>query len=152
MKMEVLSFNDFKKYFKTIKKLLMISYLNNFDISEESCEKIVDEKMIDIEAFIQMNKVFFVIALFEDRLAGFVWLYIHDYIDKKRLHINHIVVDNNYRGRGIAKELLKKTEDIATSLGIEIIDLLVSEDNNIALKLYEKAGFQTERRSLIKKI
>ena len=81
-------------------------------------------------------------------LVGFVWCYIHDYFGEKRLHVNQIVIDKDFRGQGIAKKLLAQTEKYADKLNIKTIDLFVTEGNITAVKMYEDLGYVTERRYL----
>lgn len=53
---------------------------------------------------------------------------------------------NDYRGRGIGKDLLRTCLDKARTNGVKRIDLEVRADNEIAISLYEKFGFVHEGR------
>ena len=55
-----------------------------------------------------------------------------------RLEVDYIVVDSQYRGKGIAKKLLESIID----LNKENITLEVREDNIPAINLYKKMGFE----------
>lgn len=56
-----------------------------------------------------------------------------------------ISVDDNHRGAGIGKALLTALIDAADKwLGISRIELTVFTDNDAALALYRKAGFEME--------
>jgi len=68
-------------------------------------------------------------------LVGFI--HVIKLIDE--LEIINIVVDKEYRGRGIGKELL--TFIINSFDDIKNIFLEVSDKNDIAIKLYESNGF-----------
>jgi|LGOV01.1.fsa_nt_gb ribosomal protein S18 acetylase RimI-like enzyme len=76
---------------------------------------------------------------------GFIWIIIHDHFREVRLHINELFVDDKYRGKGIGIALINKAKK-AQELGVEAIDLFVSENNAGARGLYKKLGFFTERR------
>ena len=53
--------------------------------------------------------------------------------------------DKKYRGMGLSKEATFSTIDFGFSkLGLHRISLRVSDDNQTAIKLYEKCGFQPE--------
>lgn len=53
-----------------------------------------------------------------------------------------IVVDNNFRGFGIGRDLIKHAMDILKANGIEKIFLEVKMDNSIAKQLYKAIGFE----------
>lgn len=60
---------------------------------------------------------------------------------KPLLNIHDIVVAKEYRGRGIAKRLLAKAEEIAISLGCCKLTLEVLEGNSVAQAAYKASGF-----------
>lgn len=64
--------------------------------------------------------------------------------------IAYMAIEPNYRVRGIARALLEKAEDAARGKGLPYMGLMVTEDNVTARKLYEAAGYITERRLLCK--
>jgi GNAT superfamily N-acetyltransferase len=65
------------------------------------------------------------VAAKEDKIAGFVaWSKSQLLIaDKIRLHIEGIVVGEQYRGHGIGKKLMSFVEEFAKQYGAAIIDL-----------------------------
>ncbi len=152
MKIINLKKNDFVNNIQEIKKLLMISYNSNFDVSDTLKENIVDLKIKELEEYIELNKAIVYVAYIDNSIVGFTWIYVRDYFEEKRIHINHIIVDEMYRGKGIAKKLLIQVEKYAKYSRIKVIDLFVSEENLTALNLYEKMEYVTERRLLKKTI
>jgi len=60
---------------------------------------------------------------------------------KPLLNIHDIAVLPQYRGRGIASEMLKQIEQIARERGCCKLTLEVLEKNHVARGAYEKAGF-----------
>lgn len=58
------------------------------------------------------------------------------------LYLDSIAVDERYRGRGIAKELLRVAAGKAAEMGIPAVGLLVDKGNPLAEQLYIKAGFK----------
>ena len=60
--------------------------------------------------------------------------------DRKELYIDDLCVDENRRGRGIAKALYAHVCDYAKSRGCSYITLNVWCGNEGAMKFYEKAG------------
>lgn len=61
--------------------------------------------------------------------------------------IGLVAVDKDYRGRGIAKEIILKSIILAKSLGYEEIQVVTQLDNIPANILYKKCGF--EKHSII---
>ena len=59
-------------------------------------------------------------------------------------HLEVLVVDESAEGRGIARELLRQTEELARQKGALSITLHVFANNVRARNLYEKTGFNGE--------
>jgi len=55
--------------------------------------------------------------------------------------IGLLAVDQNYRGKGIGKKLVKNAEVFAKNIGFDKIQVVSQLDNQIACSLYEKCGF-----------
>ncbi len=60
---------------------------------------------------------------------------------KPLLNIHDVMVSEAFRGRGIAKQLLGRAEEIAVSLGCCKLTLEVLEGNAIAKAVYQSLGF-----------
>lgn len=134
-----------------ILSFLADSYKTNFNLSDELIKSICDEKLSELNSYLDENKAYSIGVFDENRLIGFIWFYRYTYMGEVRMHINQIVVSKNYRGKGIAKRLITEVEKIANNSGIKILDLNVSEVNIDAIEMYEKIGYKTERR-LMKKL
>jgi ribosomal protein S18 acetylase RimI-like enzyme len=61
--------------------------------------------------------------------------------DKRRTYLHHFGIEENYRGQGLSKILLKASLERAAADGYQI-KIEVHRDNHIALRLYENAGFK----------
>ena len=146
LKIVKLQYEDFSVYEEKILDLLIETYSINFDISVDTSIELSKEKLSLLKTYVKENKAIVLVSLDENILTGFVWLHKHEFFKETRLHINQIAVDSQHRGKGIAKELLIKTEEVSVEVGSKIIDLFVSETNESAIGLYEKLGFKTERR------
>lgn len=66
--------------------------------------------------------------------------------------IYDVFVEEQSRKSGVASMLLKAAEDFCVLRGLEAIKLEVADNNPIAMKLYEKTGFTSERHFLGKRI
>ena len=59
--------------------------------------------------------------------------------------IAHIMVHDEFQGRGIGRQLMEALLDIADNyLGLVRVELLVYADNHSAVRLYERLGFVHE--------
>ncbi len=64
--------------------------------------------------------------------------------------IAYMAVEPDARRKGIAAALLAEAERIARERNLPAIAMMVTEENGPALRLYERAGFATERRLMCK--
>ncbi len=82
------------------------------------------------------------IAEANNDVAGFIIAQVE--IEKETLygHVITVNVSPAYRRKGIASRMLRETEDILKEKGIRECHLEVREDNSVALKLYQKSGYQ----------
>ena len=150
MQIKTMQHDDFIENAPIIQRLLKASYVSSFKMSEDLCNRTVEFKIHELGEYVKSEKTKLVGAFIKDSLVGFIWLYIHDYFGENRLHINHIAIENDFRRLGIAKKLLYEAEKLAAKLKIYTIDLFVSEENSVAVKMYEDLGYVTERRYLKK--
>ena len=96
------------------------------DLSEYS--KKIAEKAITFEAWI------------DNRLAGLVAAYFND-VDGHSGYITHVGVIRNYKGKGIALNLMSSCIEFAIQNHFYQIQLEVAEDNDKAIHLYKKLNF-----------
>jgi len=61
--------------------------------------------------------------------------------DGRRGWINRLAVDPDYRGRGLASELIDKCEEFLSRYGEVVICSLIEELNSPSMVLFEKAGY-----------
>ena len=59
----------------------------------------------------------------------------------KTITLNDLFIHPEYRKKGIAKKLIKKTFELAKQIEAVRVDLGTAKDNYTAQKLYEKIGF-----------
>ena len=78
----------------------------------------------------------------QNEVAGFIIAQV----ETDETEYGHIITVNvalNYRHKGVATKLLHETESLIKDRGISECRLEVREDNNAAIKLYHKLGYQT---------
>lgn len=110
------------------------------------------EKLVD---FVDHQSHVLLIATDADRRLGFLLL-LDTLPDEVTLapqaFVAYMAVEPDARRRGIGRALLAEAERLARERGLPCIAMMVTEENKAALDLYEKSGFQTERRLLCKKL
>ena len=62
----------------------------------------------------------------------------------KEGNIDNVVVDEAYRGQGVAQKMLRKLLAMGEERGIEAFTLEVRVSNEAAIHVYEKLGFVSE--------
>jgi len=87
---------------------------------------------------IVLKDIFFVIE--QKEIMGYLVACICDL--GMRAEILRVAVHPDYRGKGIAKELLETSIRILSKDNIEKVELRVNSANRSAVKLYEKFGFE----------
>ena len=86
------------------------------------------------------------VALLDERMVGFISVIIY----KTFFHpggtalINELVVDKDYRGRGIGKLLINKIKVLANIQRFNEIEVSTSLENKGAIRFYKKNGFTDE--------
>lgn len=82
--------------------------------------------------------------------VGDLWVFVDE--TKHRAFIYFIGTDEAYRGRGYGYQALEALEAAVRPLGVTQIALNVFGDNDVARRLYERAGYQAQAISMAKNI
>jgi ribosomal protein S18 acetylase RimI-like enzyme len=88
-------------------------------------------------------------------LLGFL-LMLYDLPDEVTLteqaFVAYTAVEPFARGRGVGRAMMEAAEAAARATGLACISLMVTEENDAARALYDRAGFLTERRMMTKRL
>jgi N-acetylglutamate synthase len=76
----------------------------------------------------------FLVAVDENKIVGTVF----GTNDGRKGWINRLAVKSEYKGRGIARQLVEEVEKRFNDLGIGIIACLIEDDNQDSLKVFSK--------------
>ena len=71
---------------------------------------------------------------------------------RKQLNIDAICVDEGYRRKGIGTKILESIKEIAKTKGCTDLYLTVNQENENAIKVYEKFGFKVKNIAYMMKI
>ena len=94
------------------------------------------------------------VAVLNDEVVGWLWLRTErDRSTNERFgYIKSIIVKPQYRHQGLGRRLLEAAEEYFLNLGIDRVDLIVSETNYGATLFFEDAGFQRKHSTMRKRI
>lgn len=110
-------------------------------------EKIKENLITDFDEFwtpgillseLKNENTKYIVLKENDNIIGFagIWITPDD------IELNNIVIRKDKRGKGYSKLLLEKLIEISKGLDREIFTLEVSEQNEVAIFLYSKFGFE----------
>ncbi len=85
------------------------------------------------------------VAQCRGEIAGYIWAYIQRFKAKLQGRVYSLAVKPEFRGRGIARNLLSAVEREMRLLKVERIFLEVDESNEVARQLYSSLGFESHR-------
>lgn len=85
----------------------------------------------------------FLIAKNDDFIGYAVWSYGFHTYDGKFMYIDDIYLREQYRGQGIGDTVMKRLSQIALDNNCKNIEWLVGNDNEAALKWFDKLGSST---------
>lgn len=93
----------------------------------------------------EIPNILIFLAIKEERFVGLTNGFVNfaTFTVKKFLNIHDVIVNPNYRGKGIGKMLLEKNVTWAREkLGCSKVTLEVRDDNLVAKSLYKSLGFK----------
>jgi len=93
---------------------------------------------------IKNKKRIFLVAIWDKKVVGYADGYIYDKEDvyiKKMAYLDRIIVDENYKGKGIATNLVDEFSNQLKKEDVKFIKLNAFENNKPAKSLYDKLGF-----------
>lgn len=102
----------------------------------------ISEK-IDLHAYAEklVDKATLCLEYDGDAIGGIVAGYTDNLIDN-RAYISVVAVSRNLRGKGVCKKLIHQFIFLCKQKQISSIHLYTSSQNIMAIKMYEKIGFQ----------
>jgi len=77
-----------------------------------------------------------------DKIVGLCWCTLVDRGIDRQGEIAEFYVEEEYRGKGIAKELLETTKRFFTRERAEVVFVWTHQGNEAAVELYKNAGFK----------
>ncbi len=93
------------------------------------------------------HKVLIFIILIEGVVTGTASLHLGHYStwnDNWYGHLEDVIIDPAYRGRGLACDLIRHVISAAKEENLSRLELNALNDNHAARRMYEKLGFSTD--------
>lgn len=123
-----------KKDFKEIFKLMQKEYLKHY--KEKWSEK---NALKTISYYSKIGKIF--VAEIDKKVVGFIIIREEYYNEGKRMMVEEFVVNGNYQGKGIGKQLMTFVEDYCKKNKIISI-WLITNKKAAAFQFYKKIGYK----------
>jgi len=101
-----------------------------------------------LEKLIAHEDVFVLLAFADQAIAGMIQIASYPRAEGPAVWVDTLVVDEAYRGHGIAALLLNETLEIAKTQGWSEVKLTSRPERLAANKLYEKTGFERHHTNL----
>ena len=120
--------------FKSVKEVINKEYFDNLIKNEEIYIAKVDKEIVGYIIFNIKEK--------ENPSMRY----------RKQLNIDAICVDERYRGKGIGTKILENIKEIAKTKGCTDLYLTVNQENENAIKVYEKFGFKVKNIAYMMKL
>lgn len=128
--------------------------LNKLILDEKQYDKTIDENFIVSDYFSKMINNSNVILLgyyIENEIVGYIFIKNINSDDKVYL-LDGLYVEEKYRNKGIAKELISEALNICKEYDCKYVDINVMYKNEIAKKIYKRFGFDEFKLNLRKEI
>ncbi|KPK72137.1 hypothetical protein AMJ87_05570 [candidate division WOR_3 bacterium SM23_60] len=117
-----------------------------------------EELRVAIQKIIASKNATVFVAEIDDQLVGLGEVYIREdspsplKVQHTYGHLQSMIVTKAYRGRGVGTKILRAVEQWAKTRGAAEIRLDTWEFREGPLEFYEKYGYRTLRRTLVRKL
>lgn len=108
-------------------------------------DDLAEQYVLKIPGYIEDGSAIVAGAFEEGVLVGFSWAYELSIFDERRVHIDMIGVNPDFRGRGIARRLVDIQIEETQKRGISIMEAMTTKDNVHSYNWFHSIGFQDER-------
>lgn len=100
-----------------------------------------DPSLARLQAMLLDANAALVVARDGEKVVGMAILFTLARVDEVSGYVDDVVVDDAYRGQGIATALMKKLVEVARERGHKHLDLTSRPSREAANHLYQKIGF-----------
>ena len=104
--------------------------------------------LVELKRIVGNPTVTMAVAKDGSRIVGVATLYTIQKVGKHIAHIEDVVVDSAYRGRGLGKKLIRTLIAEARKRKIKTLNLTSRPARIVANKLYKKLGFKLKKTNV----
>ena len=149
---EVPKIEDFKRVNELAVQVHEMHVTWNPDIFK-SVEEVINKEYF--ENLIKNEEIY--IAKVDKEIVGYIIFNIKEKENpsmryRKQLNIDAICVDERYRGKGIGTKILESIKEMAKTKGCTDLYLTVNQENENAIRVYEKFGFKVKNIAYMMKL
>ena len=144
MQVRELGSSDLTNHEKEIRQLIKETVVCSFP-DNIIPDNYYDETYCHVKGYLEDGKAVVFAAIENDSILGWAWCHPIDRFESHRLHIAFLAVMENARGKGIGHKLMDHVIAYADREGFDGLDLMVTQEDKAAVKLYKDYGFETER-------
>ena len=134
-----------------------ISILKSTDITENLSKQVkelfnqlnseINQKDL-LALFNSKNDIIFAYCMDGDKMAGMALMCAYTVISGYKGWVEDVVVDNNYRGKGLGRKLMNKLLEEGRRKGLSEILLFSNEKRQAAISLYKSLDFKQKHSGL----
>ncbi len=139
----IFSVNDIEKYKTELISLMEIVLHDN--ITQDYPADLSKQYVAKMPGFIADGSAVIVGAKHQEQLIGFSWAYELSIFGERRIHIDMIGVDENFRRNGIGSTMVKMQIDEARKRHITIMEAMTTRANEHSYQSFHSMGFVDER-------
>lgn len=96
----------------------------------------------DFADMIASPNITILVAKDEEKIVGMITVLVYRIPYVKKAYLDDLVIDESYRGKGIAKQLMQHAIDLAKEKNASYVDLTARPERVEGNSLYEKFGFK----------
>ncbi len=147
-----IAFADFDSFFAHFRERYIAERMEADRFTRQEAEEFVavqQQAILPLGAATPGHELLWAVDAAGQRI-GLVWLYVNGAMRQAFLY--QIEVFEPFRGRGLGRELLAATEELARSRGVRTMVLNVFATNQSAIGLYHTAGYVTVSHAMAKSL
>ncbi len=109
------------------------------DVFTNISDEVLKEDLIN-----NLNRLSTIVIFDGDTIVGYL-SYLIKGNHSKKLHVDQLIISENYRGKGLGKKLMDEVKNIALKNNCDRIELDCWMFNKSAIAMYEHIGFDRQR-------
>ncbi|RWZ54469.1 GNAT family N-acetyltransferase [Halobacillus fulvus] len=143
--------NDYESLLPLFKQVHDIHVFERPDLYKENSTP-VEQKFFESQLMDDKQHIF--VAISGNEMGGVIVTKEEETLEnsfvqsRKVLRVNSLSVHEKYRKKGIGEKLATYVFDLGRSLGVDSVELGVSESNTSAIEFYKSIGMRTKSRKM----